>query len=164
MFDILDEIFASRANVNPPVIVETGTGTQENEGVIDSELDQDVQPENNENQNVPIGNAECSSGWKTPKSSVKSIKRRYTDGMSALAEIQEQRKEIMDKKYKAERIWRREQLKLEQQKLEIEKAKLEQFKELKQLELEQSERIEKFRIEQEMKCKIEMAKLQFNSH
>lgn len=173
MFDILDEIFASRANINPPVIVETGTGAPENLDFSDLEADDENQlsdrenqlsdPENQvlncENQNATSTNKE-SSGWKTPKNSAKACKRRYTDGMSALAEIQEQRQQIMEKKFKAERIYRREQLKLEQQRLELEKVKLSQSKELKQLELEQAERIEKFRIEQEMKCKIEMAKLQ----
>jgi len=168
-FDLLDEIYGSKVNINPPFIYDSGVESEKPDDVLEEFL---IDIDNTQEPSPP------SAGTDSEVSDVESMKAKLIfpsgkprpqkkDAVTMLSESQLQRSEVMKRKVEVdekrlinENSWKERELDLRDAELKIAEKRIQNEKEIKQLELEKEERVEKFRIEQQFKLQLELAKLQ----
>jgi hypothetical protein len=172
-WDILDEIYGTKASIVPPFRHETGDPSEligefeiPNPFMPFDDIEvPSTQPEETEEEaTYVLANKVGLTKTKTMK------KTKPNDSLTALTEAQLKRAEAVSAKVELDRTrleyedrWKSEALDLDRKRFESDKElrMLESQKEerLKILELEKEERLERFKIEQEFKLQLDLAKL-----
>ena len=163
-FDDLDDIYHARASVHPPY--NSDSTDVENQEVTLSDQDEEFEDSNAPKHSV----AKKSNRQKSsPVSEVSSIITKRQEVQLRQVDLEEKKINFDEKRLELEKDMGTQKASMETKKFEHSSAKnYERFEckkellKLEHLKLEKHLELEKFKIEQEMKLKLELAKLEKN--
>jgi len=177
-YEILNEIYGERLNINPPFVFDSSSSQSQIQGIpTDSPPERSSQCDLDLDSSIHVTSRDTveETSSREEKQIPKERKRKYrsptaSSGSNALSNLCRTRLDIHAEELEFSKTkWENEKLTAEKNSdLEREKFLFSKQIELKRLKLENKRaqdhmELEKFRISEEMKLKLEIAKLQFSA-